>query len=52
MSVIERSICIAVGDYGTKNVSVIRNSEVSVVRGLLYYWSLWSYNPDLSKCPL
>ena len=52
MSVIARSICIAVGDYGTKNVSVIRNSEVSVVRGLLYYWSLWSYNSDLSKCPL
>ena len=34
---IARSICITVGDYGTKNVSVIRNSEVSVVRGLLYY---------------
>ena len=52
VSVIARLICIAVGDYGTKNVSVIWNSEVSVVRGLLYYWSLWSYNPDLSKCPL
>ena len=52
MSVIARSICITVGHYGTKNVSDIRNSEVSIVRGLLYYWSLWSFNPDLSKCPL
>ena len=37
---------------GHKNVSAIRNSEVSVVQGLLYYWNLWSYNPDLGKRPL
>ena len=32
-----------------QKVSVIWNSEVSVVQGLLYYWSLWSYNPDLGN---
>ena len=33
MSAIAKSIYITVGDFGTKNVSVIQNSEVSVVRG-------------------
>ena len=33
-------------------VSVIQNSKVSVVQRLLYYWSPWSYNPDLGNCPL